>query len=85
MLSQVNIPNKIENNYYELTSVNENAVAALIAYRDYVDGYKSLGNIADDLNISKTSLVDIYERARLPIILYSKDEFQDELRNIGVI
>lgn len=85
MLAQVNIPNEIEKNYNELTSVNENAVAALIAYKDYVDGQKSLGNIADDLDISKISLVDIYEKARLPIILYSKDEFNDELKDLGVI
>lgn len=85
MLAQVNIPNGIEKNYNELTSVNENAVAALIAYKDYVDGQKSLGNIADDLDISKISLVDIYEKARLPIILYSKDEFNDELKDLGVI
>ena len=85
MITQVNIPNKIEKNYNELISINENAVAALIAYKDYADGYKSLGNIADDLSISKMSLVDIYERARLPIILYSKEEFQDELGDIGII
>ncbi len=57
MLAQVNIPNNIEKNYNELTSVNENAVAALLAYKDYADGYKSLGNIADDLNI-RCSIVD---------------------------
>ena len=85
MLAKVNIPNRIENNYYELTSVSENAVAALIAYKDYADGNKSLGNIADELNISKISLVDIYERARLPIILYTKEDFKDELECIGVL
>ena len=85
MLAQINIPNKIEKNYNELNEINGNAVAALVAYKDYADGIKSLGNIADDLNISKLSLVDIYEKARLPIIVYSKDDFEDELQSIGVI
>ena len=85
MIAQINIPNEIEENYNELNKINENALVALVAYKDYVDGKKSLGNIADELNISKISLVDIYEKARLPIILYSQDDFKDELKSVGFI
>lgn len=85
MIAQINIPNGIEENYNELNKINENALVALVAYKDYVDGKKSLGNIADELNISKISLVDIYEKARLPIVLYSQDDFKDELKSVGFI
>ena len=85
MIAQINIPNEIEENYNELNKINENALVALVAYKDYVDGKKSLGNIADELNISKISLVDIYEKARLPIVLYSQDDFKDELKSVGFI
>lgn len=71
MASQ-NIENKID----------KNVTAALCYYKEYVDGTKTLGNIADDLNISKRPLYDIYENAGLPVITYGVGDLKNDLLNL---
>lgn len=85
MVAKIEIPNNIVDNYNELNNIDKNAIAALIAYKDYANGNKSLGNIANDLNMSKLSLVDVYEKANLPIALYTKNELEDELKNLEAL
>ena len=59
-------------NYNELNNIDKNAITALIAYKDYANGKKSLGNIANDFNMCKLSLVDVCEKVNLSIVLYTK-------------
>lgn len=82
MVAEINIPNNVINNYNEINKIDKNAIIALLYYKDYADGNKTLGNIADDLDISKRALYDIYENARMPIIRYGVNDLNSDLRNV---
>ena len=81
MIVEIEIPNNIVDDYNELNKIDKNAIVALIAYKDYANGNKSLRNIADELNMSKIALVDIYEKANLSIVLYTASELRQEIEN----
>lgn len=82
MVAEINIPNNVIDRYNEINKIDKNAIVALLYYKEYADGNKTLGNIADDLNISKRALYDIYENARMPVIRYGIKDLNNDLRNL---
>lgn len=82
MVAEINIPNNAISHYNEMNKIDKNAIIALLYYKEYADGNKTLGNIAEDLNISKRALYDIYENARMPIIRYGINDLNSDLRNL---
>lgn len=60
MVAEINIPNNVIDHYNEINKINKNVIIALLYYKEYADGNKTLGNIVDDLNNDLRNLENMF-------------------------
>ena len=57
-------------------------VMASYYYNEYKTGKRSLGDIADRINISISELIDIYGGMELPLIVGNVEDYEMELKEL---
>jgi hypothetical protein len=79
------VPNDVAEDLKRLTTEDLKRIVSFYYYNDYKIGKRSIGDIAEKMDISIYELIDIYGDMELPLIVGDTKDYDSELQELEAI